>query len=57
MILNPKILGIKKTFNIKRESMLNEEKLVSQKKKIYKTTRNKTRNLEKQLSRIISDFS
>lgn len=57
MILNPKILGIKKTINIKRESMLNEENLVSQKKKMYKTTRNKTRNLEKQKSRIISDFS
>ena len=37
--------------------MLNEENLVSQKKKMYKTTRNKTRNLEKQKSRIISDFS
>ena len=57
MILNPRILGINKTNNIKRESMLNEEKLVSQKKKMYKTTRNKTRNLEKQKSRIISDFS
>ena len=57
MILNPKILGINKTININRESMLNEENLVSQKKKMYKTTRNKTKNLEKQKSRIISDFS